>query len=94
MRFDLEYITNYINKKIAKDENFIQVTFYELRVKEKLSEEQTDCFLRLSKQRLENIGYKVYTQGDTYSINGQDVLIENNIFYVAIKNELDEPQGV
>ena len=85
MRFDLDYITNYINRKIEENDKMVKITFYELRVKEQLSEEQTDCFLRLSKQRLENLGYKIYNQGEHYSNNGQDTVIENNIFYIAIK---------
>ncbi len=85
MKLDLEYITNYINQKIEQDDKIIKITFYELRIKEKLTEEQTQYFLNLSIQRLENMGYKIYTQGEYYNFNGKDTLIENNIFYVAIK---------
>ena len=87
MRFDLEYITKYIDNKIEENDKLIKITFYELRVKEKLSEEQTQCFLRLSKQRLKNLGYRIYNSGDYYLENGEKKLIQNNIFYIALKIE-------
>ena len=35
---NLEYITDYMNRKLSQNENFISLTFYELRMKENLSE--------------------------------------------------------
>lgn len=46
--------TKLLNSKIAENENFIRFTFYELRVKNNLSEEDTDEFLRLAMTYLEN----------------------------------------
>lgn len=88
MRLNLEYITNYINRKLAEDENRIVVTFYELVMKEKLDREQVALFLEYSKIRLSNMNYKIYITGDTYEYKGEKHLIENNVFYVAIKNEV------
>ena len=48
-----------LNNKFTKDTNFIKYTFYELRVKLNLSEEELYHFLRLIKIKLENLGYKV-----------------------------------
>lgn len=45
---------------MAENENFIRFTFYELRVKNNLSEEDTDEFLRLAMTYLENKNYEVY----------------------------------
>ena len=42
-------------------------------------------FLDKSKQRLINLGYKIYEEGETYQINGKTYLIERNVYYVAIK---------
>ena len=39
---------------MAENENFIRFTFYELRVKNNLSEEDADEFLRLAMTYLEN----------------------------------------
>ena len=85
MVFNLEYITNYINKKIEQNEDIIIIKYYELKIKEGLSEVEIKYFLDKSKQRLINLGYKIYEEGETYQINGKSYLIENNIYYVAIK---------
>ena len=42
-----ELCTRLLDSKIAENENFIRFTFYELRVKNNLSEEDTNEFLRL-----------------------------------------------
>ena len=87
MIFNLEYITNYIDKKIRENENIIVITFHELKVQENLSEQQIEYFLDKSKIRLTNLDYKIYEEGDTYTLEGETHLIENNIYYVAMKNE-------
>lgn len=87
MIFNLEYITNFIDKKIEENENIVVVKFYDLKVKEGLAEDQIEYFLDKSKKRLVNLGYKIYEQGETYSVNGKTETIENNIYYVAIKEK-------
>lgn len=82
---NLEYITEYINHKINRNEKFITLTFYELRLKEGLSKEDTEFFVKLSKQRLLNLGYLVYETGESYQYQGQAGRVDNNLFYVAIK---------
>lgn len=58
-----QYVEEYLNYKINKNENEIIYTFYELRVKNNLTEEEIDEFLRLNKIRLENMGIKYILQG-------------------------------
>ncbi len=53
----LDFVTDYINRKIIENENIIRYTFYELRVKNNMSEEDVDRFLELNKTYLENIIY-------------------------------------
>ena len=48
-----QFVENLINEKMIINENEIVFTFYELRVKHNLSEEQVDKFLALCKTRLE-----------------------------------------
>lgn len=50
----LEFIDNSINKKLRNNENIIVYTFFELRVKENLSEEQVERFIELIKIKLIN----------------------------------------
>ena len=45
---DLQFVDNYINKKLEENENYIRYTFYELRIKNNLSEEEVDKFLALN----------------------------------------------
>ena len=81
----LEYITNYIDKKIYKNDKLITVTFYELRIKEDLSKEDTAIFLKMSKQRLVNLGYTIYETGERYVFEGKEKLVRSNVLYVAVK---------
>lgn len=81
----LEYITEYIDKKIYKNDKFITVTFYELRIKEDLSKEDTFIFLQMSKQRLLNLGYKIYETGQRYTFEGKEKVVRSNVLFVAIK---------
>lgn len=83
---NLGYITDYIDKKIYKNEKFITVTFYELRIKEDLSKEDTFVFLQMSKQRLTNLGYKIYETGQRYEVDGKEKVVRSNVLYVAIKD--------
>ncbi|MBR3162801.1 MAG: hypothetical protein IKF17_01705 [Clostridia bacterium] len=81
----LEYITDYIDKKIYKNDKFITVTFYELRIKEDLSKEDTFIFLKMSKQRLVNLGYKIYETGQRYFYDGKEKVVRSNVLFIAIK---------
>ena len=81
----LEYITEYIDKKIYKNDKIITVTFYELRIKEDLSKEDTYIFLNMSAQRLVNLGYKIYSTGERYIFDGKEKLVRSNVLFVAIK---------
>lgn len=82
---NLEYITEYIDKKIYKNDKFITVTFYELRIKEDLSKEDTFVFLQMSKQRLVNLGYKIYETGQRYDFEGKEKVVRSNVLFIAIK---------
>lgn len=80
----IQDITNLLDEKIEKDEKKIVITFYEIRVKHNLSEEETDEFLRLCMTRLENLGYKVYFTGAKYVYNNTNKIVEPNELLVAI----------
>lgn len=82
----LEYITEYIDKKIYKNDKLITVTFYELRIKEDLSKEDTFIFLQMSKQRLINLGYRIYETGQRYELDGKEKVVRSNVLFIAVKN--------
>ena len=81
----LKDITLYIDNKIEKNPNFIVFSYYDIRVKLDLSEEETNEFLRLSRIRLENLGYKVYFTGAKYTYNNCNRTVQDNELLVAIK---------
>ena len=83
-----ELCTKLLDSKIAENENFIRFTFYELRVKNNLSEEQTDEFLRLCMNYLENKCYEVYIGNTRYKYNNATQNVQPNELLVAFKNDV------
>ena len=83
----LEDIRNSTDKKIIENENFIKYTFYELRVKEDLSEEEMYSFISLAGTRLKNLGYAIYRTGQKYFYNYKENIVKENELIVAIKQK-------
>lgn len=81
----MEYVSNYIDKKINENPQFIRFTFYELRVKENLSESDMLHLIALAAQRLSNNKYLVYRTGQTYTVGGQIKVVKSNELLIAIK---------
>lgn len=81
----LNFIESYMEEKINQDENYIVCTFYDIRVKHNLSEKETDEFLILSRNKLQNLGYKVYFSGAKYTYNNCNRTVQDNELLVAIK---------
>ncbi len=79
------FITNYIDNKISQNTNFIRFTFYELRVKNNLSDKDTDEFLRLAMTYLENKGYEVYIGNSRYTYNNANQNVQPNELLIAFK---------
>ena len=61
-----DYVGQYVEYKLLENEEEIRITFYELRVKENLTEKETKEFLQLCKNKLENMKYNVYFTGETF----------------------------
>lgn len=81
----LEFIDNYINKKLDENEEILIFTFYELRVKSNLSEYDVNRFLELAKIRLENLYYKTYFTGTEFVYENVTRVVNDNELMVAIK---------
>ncbi len=86
----MQEVSDYLNNKIAESENFIRITFYELRVKYNLSDEETQFFLKITKNKFENNGYKVYFTNDEYEFNNIKYTVQQNELMIAIKNETNQ----
>ena len=81
----IQFIEEYIDQKIKEDPNYIVCTFFDLRVRHNLSEEEIFEFLNLSKNKLKNIGYMVYFKGDKYMVNHIEKKVKDNELMVAIR---------
>ena len=81
----LEFVDSLINQKINANEDYVRFTFYELRVKYNLTEDETNKFLELAKNKFENMQYEVYFIGDTYNYQGNNKEVEQNELMIAIK---------
>lgn len=81
----LREVDDYLEEKIKQDENHIVFTFYELRIKLDLSEEEAQEFLRLVSTKLENTSYKVYKTGQEYEYKLKKVKVKDNELLVAVK---------
>lgn len=81
----LQFITDLINRKMAEDEEYIRVSFFELKIKQNLTETDIQTFLNYSKIRLENMNYNVYLTGEHYEYNGEEKIVESNDLMIAVK---------
>ena len=83
----LEDIRKSTDKKISENEKFIKYTFFELRVKENLSEEEMYYFISLANTRLKNLGYSTYRTGQKYFYNYKEQYVKENELLIAIKTK-------
>lgn len=80
-----EEIIMYLNNKISENEEFIRITFFEMRVKQNLNTRDTEEFVDIAKKILKNSNYKVYVIGEKYWYNGNCYKVEDNELIIAIK---------
>lgn len=83
----MQEIAEYINNKIEQNENEIVITFYEIRVKMNLSEEEANYFLSLCRARFENLGYTVFVTGDKFVYANANRTVQSNQLIIAIKEK-------
>ena len=60
-------------------------TFYELRVKYNLTEQETNEVLKISKDYFQNKGYKVYFTGERFEYQNANRMVQDNELMIAIK---------
>ena len=82
-----QFVESLINSKMNINQNEIIFTFYELRVKHNLTEEQTDEFLALCKTRLENLDYRVFFTGAKFTYQNANRTVQDNEFMIAIREQ-------
>lgn len=82
------FIINFINKKETenKDKDIIEYSYYELRVKASLSENEINELLRISRDYFQNKNYNVYFTNAEYYYKGKKKKVETNDYLIAIKS--------
>ena len=75
-----------LEEKMNENDEFIKYTFYEIRVKYNLTEQETERFLELIRMKLLNENYQVYFTGDKFEYKEEKMIVGNNELIVAIKN--------
>ncbi len=82
-----QFVIEYINKKLQENENYIRYTFYELKVKNNLTEAEIQTFLEINKNYFENKGYNVYFTGAKFVYQNCNRIVESNELMIAIKED-------
>lgn len=82
----IDIIEKTLKEKLNKNINFIRYTFYELRVKYNLSEQDTDKFLGLIRTKLQNENYRVYFTGAKFQYKNSEMMVQDNELMIAVKD--------
>ena len=78
-------IDKLVEEKLEIEENFLRFTYYEVMVKNKVSNQQEGEFLRLAKNKLNNMRYTVYFQDQQFIYNEAKMRVQPNELLIAIK---------
>ncbi len=81
----MKEVADYFDKKLQQSEEFIRITFYEIRIKYGLTENETDQFLEIAKNKFENMGYNVYFTNAKYKYKQAIMTVQPNELMIAIK---------
>lgn len=81
----IDIIEEIIERKSKEDERIIIFTFFEVHIRKEVSREQEDRFIDLATNRLENLGYTVYLEGEKFVFDFADRRVQDNQIIVAIK---------
>lgn len=82
-----KFIFDYIELKEQKNSEFIRYSYYELKIKSNLTDEEIDRFLNVNRDYFENHNYKVYFTGARYEYKGGFQNVQANELMIAIKEE-------
>ena len=74
-----------IESKEKENENYIRYSYYELKIKDNLSESEIDEVLKISRDYLENKGYKVYFTNAEFEYQNSKRKVEINEYMIAFK---------
>ena len=75
-----------IHRKISENEKYVRYSYFELRVKHNLSEDDAITFVKLAKNKLENMDYRVYLKGERFIFEDANRIVDTNEYLIAIKD--------
>ena len=81
----ISIIDELIEEKLSIDENFLRFTFYEVRVKKGVKDEEEKDFLKLAENKLNNMNYIVYFQDLEFTYNEARIRVQINELLIAVK---------
>ena len=82
----ISIIDELIEEKLAIDDNFLRFTFFEVRVKKGVKEEEEKEFAQLAGIKLTNMGYTVYFQDQKFIYKEAKRRVQINELIIAIKD--------
>ncbi len=83
----IDLIEKTLDEKLSIDPNYIKYTFYDLRIKYNLSEDNANRFLKLLKIKLQNNNYEIYQTGDNFKYKDETIIVQENELVIAIKQK-------
>ena len=81
----INLIETTLREKINNDSDYIRYSYYELKVKYNLSEQDIDRFLDLTRTKLQNDNYRVYFTGSKFVYKNANITVQPNKFLIAVK---------
>lgn len=79
-----------LKQKITQNADFIRYSFFEVNVKYGFSEDDKTRFMIFIRNKLENMNYKIYTEGEKYSYNNSNMVVQINESIIAIRNKKED----
>lgn len=80
-----KFIVSFIESKQKENPEFIRYSYYELKIKYNLTNEEIDQVLKVSRDYFENKNYKVYFTNARYEYNGASQNVQPNELLIAFK---------
>ena len=80
-----KFIFTFIESKQKENPEFIKYSYYELKIKYNLTNEEIDQVLKVSRDYFENQNYKVYFTNARYEYNGASQNVQPNELLIAFK---------
>ena len=80
-----QFTKELIESKEIENTNYIRYSYYELKVKDNLTEKEIDYVLKSSRDYFENKGYKVYFTNAEFEYQNAKRKVEINEYMIAFK---------